>query len=136
MFSSHSNWRLPYFFATLIFLGVGSLPRLALCVGPGGHWAFELMGSACCGPTSASRASSLIEVGDTDCARDCTDTPLGIGLATPAPDGVHQLVPAASVAPPFVNAAFQNFVSLRSNFRSARPPELSPRHLRTTVDLC
>ena len=127
--------RLSRLFVTLVFLGVGSLPRLALCVGPE-HWAIELADSACCRPISANGTMILGQDGGS-CAGDCVDTALGVGVATPARDHAHQIVPAhvLALAPP-VNVPVLHLGSCRIHPRPPRAAELSPRYLLTTVNLC
>jgi hypothetical protein len=49
------------------------LPRIALCISPDGHRAFEILGATCCRPAT-SHPGSL----ERSCAAGCVDTPLGI----------------------------------------------------------
>jgi len=122
-------------FVALVFLGVGSLQSLALCIGPE-HWDIELAGAACCRPTSANQTTMLGRDGGS-CAGDCVDTPLGVGVATSVRDYVHQMAPAqAAVVASSMNVPLPRPGCGQIRSRAPRPSELSPRYLRTTVNLC
>lgn len=135
MLSLPHSRRFSHLFVTLIFLAVGSLPRLALCVGPR-HCVIELADSACCRPISAKGTMLLGQDGGS-CAGDCVDTPLGVAVATPSRVDAHQIVPAQLlVLAPFVPVPL---LPLGSCLIHSSPPqafELPPRHLLTTVNIC
>lgn len=131
----HHRNRLPHFFVTVILLGVGWLPRVVLCVAPG-HCVIEMAESTCCRPISATGTMMFGQDGGS-CAGDCVDTPLGADVATPVRDDAHQIVPAQlAVLAPSINVPLLDLGGCRIPAQPPRASELSPRYLRTTVNLC
>ena len=120
-------------YLSALALTVLFLPRVVFCIGTNGHIAIEPVGAFCC--HSVGSDTDLL-TRDTRCAPGCTDTPLGISLATRTPDRQDLAVPLAVVAAGTLfhlpggwchTGAFH-----RVSIRAIAPP----RSLRTTINLC
>jgi len=115
-------------------LAVGVLPRLALCVGPDGHRAIELINAACCDRTTPS-AGPDVQAAPLGCAPECVDTPLTVSLVLPRDR-------SDCAAPPSVAAAVLS--SVRAHRVAGHlsypvhsvPFQIPPRILRTTIRIC
>ena len=118
----------------MVALIATACPRLALCVGGGGHVAIEAIGSDCC---SLPGPGDHVGPGDGECASHCTDSPLGVwttGAARADSRPACVSTPAA-----LLQAALRPLsgISQAALHRcSASPPLPPPRRLRSTVILC
>lgn len=117
---------------SLILLGVGSAPRLALCLGSDGHRAIESLDATCCRPGPASSADM------TDpCARSCQDLPLSVAVGIRAPErgGLTLELPATVVPGDVPCATGWTGMSSRPSNVSTASSGLAPR-VRSTMLLC
>jgi hypothetical protein len=134
--SQRTRW-LSHVLVTAIFLGIGSLPPLALCIGPSGHRAIEPVSTLCCHQAPSSSAAESAHVPTGRCAEECTDTPLGIGPALTAAGGTNRATPAMPLAlAPVITDAAVGLAGGRIQPAPAFPAERSPRQVRTRVNLC
>lgn len=118
-------------------MAIAFLPRLVLCVGPGGHHAIEQLNAICCHEPAPSTATLRGAGSNGDCAQKCTDTPLGGEPVLAASDSAcryNAVLPLFLT--PVVTAPLTRWRA--ADFLTARlaPAEHPPRVLRTTVILC
>jgi hypothetical protein len=109
------------------------LPRVVFCIGTNGHIAIEPIGALCCHPVG-SDADLLTR--DTRCAPECTDTPLGISLATRTPDRQDLVTPLAVVAAGTLSHLSRGWCHTGAFHRVSIRTIAPPRSLRTTINLC
>lgn len=67
----------PFLIAVLVLFAAFLQPRLALCVGDGGHTVLELRAADCCVAEAATHVEHALESASHGCASACTDIPVG-----------------------------------------------------------
>lgn len=118
-------------------LAIAFLPRLVLCVGPGGHHAIEPLNGACCRNIPPSTATVPGQGANGGCPQQCSDTPLGSGPVLIANDRAHRCNAVLAVLPPpVVTAQLMRWSTAGFITRRFAPAEHPPRVLRTTINLC
>jgi hypothetical protein len=124
--------------AAFLFLILGSLPQVVLCVA-GDHRAIEVVPGLSCEPGSRF-FGALLEVPpcqDDGCPRGCTDTALNSGPALRAPTDSDPASPVFSaISPVFIRLPVPRFDHGLLAGLFTIPPVLTPRVLRTAVLLC
>ena len=118
----------------LSLLSAGILPQVALCVGPGGHYAIEPISAECCHPPAALGDARTQVVA---CAQDCADTALAAGPVISA-DRISRLIsPAVPVVAVVFAMPMQIPPGQRFDFDLIVSPTTSPpRLLSTTIQRC